>query len=595
MSESAVLVESINKAFRGGQFEPFLQGIRFPLFKNLQEGLEIQFTFPVTAILGENGSNKTSILRAIQACPDQYSIGDYWFDTELDHIGTKEGPQRYIHWYRVPSGKIAEVIKSRMEKSNRGPDYFETERPRMRDGMHAMPPMCDEDSNYRNQTRWKSISKQVVYLDFRAQLPAFDILMNFDWRGEKCNGNRSAKKRLVRDQSLRLRKILDDLSSSKVLWSKERILCAAELLSKEEVAEISKILDRDYEEIRVVRHDLFDCIGWTAMLKTKNLEYSEAFAGSGEFAVVMLVHALMNAEDHSLILLDEPETSLHPGAQKALTEFLMRSSLSHKHQIIFSTHSREMVEYLPDNGRKLLGVSRSGKVQLISQSASLTESFCRLGATFCENTVIVEDRLVVEIVKAALRREGIDVLRSYDVRYVAGGAGSLLSQVVPVTSQIETKYIILLDGDMRPKTRPERVPENHQELKEALEAYRISEKNLIRDGGNGDDEAQWNKAAKRVVQWANEHVGYLPGNCCPEALLLCLYDGQITCSSEEAKKAFVELTRKELAICEEEDVNSDDIFNTQRRVLGEIANRGDKTWVKVAKEIVAEIKSKTYE
>jgi hypothetical protein len=42
--------------------------------------------------------------------------------------------------------------------------------------------------------------------------------------------------------------------------------------------------------------------------KTNNVVYSEAYAGSGEIAVVKLVHDIVKAKNCSLILLDEPET-----------------------------------------------------------------------------------------------------------------------------------------------------------------------------------------------------------------------------------------------------------------------------------------------
>src|SRR5690606_39346468 len=65
----------------------------------------------------------------------------------------------------------------------------------------------------------------------------------------------------------------------------------------------------------------------------KNINYSEAFAGSGETAIVILVHKIFNATNESLILLDEPETSLHSGAQKRLMSFLIEQCIKKKHQI----------------------------------------------------------------------------------------------------------------------------------------------------------------------------------------------------------------------------------------------------------------------
>jgi hypothetical protein len=53
--------------------------------------------------------------------------------------------------------------------------------------------------------------------------------------------------------------------------------------------------------------------GATCVLHTANLHHTEAFAGRGEFAVVRLVIDILGAKATSLILLDEPEVSLHLG------------------------------------------------------------------------------------------------------------------------------------------------------------------------------------------------------------------------------------------------------------------------------------------
>src|SRR5216683_7769739 len=51
------------------KFEPYISHIRFPHYKNLAADLRIDFEFPITALVGANGTNKSSILRAIRARP----------------------------------------------------------------------------------------------------------------------------------------------------------------------------------------------------------------------------------------------------------------------------------------------------------------------------------------------------------------------------------------------------------------------------------------------------------------------------------------------------------------------------------------------
>jgi predicted ATPase len=90
------------------------------------------------------------------------------------------------------------------------------------------------------------------------------------------------------------------------------------------------------------------------------MSYTEAFAGSGEFAVVRLVVALAGAQPGSLILLDEPEVSLHPGAQERLMSFLYVRVKKLKHQAVLATHSPGIIRWLPPEAIKVLVVDGTG-------------------------------------------------------------------------------------------------------------------------------------------------------------------------------------------------------------------------------------------
>ena len=80
------------------KLEPYINYIRFPSYKNLDQDLRIDFDFPLTAIVGQNGTNKSSVLRAIYGCPDGYSVGNFWFSTDIDPI-SDSSRSRYIYSY----------------------------------------------------------------------------------------------------------------------------------------------------------------------------------------------------------------------------------------------------------------------------------------------------------------------------------------------------------------------------------------------------------------------------------------------------------------------------------------------------------------
>lgn len=575
--------EKLESAFNNSaEFRPYIQKISFPKIKMLQPGMEMTFDYPITAIVGPNGANKTTILRAMEACPEGKSLSDYWFDTNLDVIDESNGTPRYFYEYSpYELDKTLQVMKARVNRAGRKSDYFETSRPRPKDGMRKMPPMHADDMPYRTTDRWKPIKKNVVYIDFRAQLPAYDIFMNFDWRNGKASLD--DKKGLVRKTSGHLKDVLDDLASEKSYYGREKLISPAEELPEGEVETIGRILGKSYSRIRLVCHEFYMCYGWTAVLDSDDLEYSEAFAGSGEYAVIRLVHSVDNACEKSLILLDEPETSLHPGAQKELMKYLANESLKKKHQIVMSTHSPSMIEALPNQARKLLAVNKSlSYVYLASGASSLEESFVRIGASFGRNKILVEDMLAKEIVLAAARGAGDAYLQTIDLVSMPGGVSGLLRACIACAMMGE-ECIVLLDGDQRPE-KPLSEGVRDSDLEEELESVGITDSLLIRDGGSGDSEAQLMASRRKVHDWFKSHVGYLPSEECPENLLIEMSGESPKPSPREAKEYWVAYAKTQLGKSESEEVDSQEILYSLKFILASF-ERDHPCFVEIREEI----------
>ena len=88
----------LKKIMASSKIEPFIRHIRFPFFKNLAEGSKIDFEYPITALVGQNGTNKSSVLRALFGSPNNYSLGSLWFSTDVDEI-KDGGRSRFIYGY----------------------------------------------------------------------------------------------------------------------------------------------------------------------------------------------------------------------------------------------------------------------------------------------------------------------------------------------------------------------------------------------------------------------------------------------------------------------------------------------------------------
>lgn len=90
--------------------------------------------------------------------------------------------------------------------------------------------------------------------------------------------------------------------------------------------------------------------------------YSEFHFGAGEASVIRIVAGIEAANANALILIEEIENGLHPIAVRALVEYLIEVAARKSAQVIFTTHSNDALDPLPDraNGRVTPETSRKG-------------------------------------------------------------------------------------------------------------------------------------------------------------------------------------------------------------------------------------------
>lgn len=568
-------MEKINK-LRGlmssEAIEPFIRHIRFPFFKNLTEGSVIEFSFSVTALVGQNGTNKSSVLRALFGSPNNYSLGSLWFSTDVDEI-KDEGRSRFIYgYYDKYTNQVVEVIKTRISKEQ-DPDYWEPSRPLRGDGMQGMPDTRLSPNQLK--TRWKAIDKNVLYLDFRATISAFD---KFFYHSDF---HTYPKKDYLRKRSKLLREIIDnDLSTYQPHKGKKEKLFKNILLDENKLRIISSILGRNYISIRLIEHSLFtNDSAPTIILQSESYKYSEAFAGSGEFAVAILVHKLLDCPRASLVLLDEPEVSLHPTAQTNLMNFLFSESLKNKHQIIISTHSSTIVRDLPKEAIKLFCLSqKTGNVDIL-QDVSPEESFFILGDRLEKITIIVEDRLALKFVEKSLRTGGEALLNSFEIKYCPGGAGSLYQTIaVPLCIANVKNVIFLFDGDQKYSTKfptSRSIPEeDNEQLGEIIQKLIRQKLKFSTDGGErGENLQQKYHLQRNFIDFIHDRIDFLPV-LTPELFLVENTYGDYKQYREAVPKEIIDCKKITLEICKldtgEMNVNSDNIYETQIRMLNKI-------------------------
>jgi predicted ATPase len=436
-------------------YKKYIKKIRFPYFKKLKQNTEINFNYPFTVLVGPNGSGKSSTLQALYGCPNGKNVSDFWFSTSLDPI--KEGGDernRFIYKFQPPGYLTdVEVIKQRTKRTastNRpeDPDYWETARPTVKDGMDKMPSFTKKDSSIRNETRWKAIDKDVIYIDFRAELSAFDKFFYFG-TFDKRHSIRS-KQDFIRYRSKALSTHIDSSSGYPLSWHSRTTKSVTEL-SFQELNWVNKILGKSYLSAKIVVHNLYNNDGYSIIFTNSDDKYTEAVAGSGEVSVVNCVVKVLKANKDSLILLDEPEVSLHPGAQIELRNLLLDEIKKNGHQVILSTHSEHFVDGLPNKAIKLFQYSNvDGRYEVLNE-CSPQQAFIRLGSrAYGKKKLYVEDELAKVLVEEAIKEIDPELLSTYCVISYPGGAPTIINNLLVqfLIDQDLNDDIVFLDGDM---------------------------------------------------------------------------------------------------------------------------------------------------
>lgn len=463
----------------------FIQEIRYPFYKKLQLNSTLTFDSAFTALVGPNGSGKSSVLTSLYGAARGNSLGDFWFSTELDPIQNDEsgGSARIIYKY-IPDGmeEQVEVIKLRIRSARTGqrenPDYWETAKPRLADGMDRMPDISlPEHEQHRTSTRWKAVNKEVVYIDFRSELCAFDIAFYF--KDMQASNNYSHVQDFLRDRSRYLKNKLNSPSSLPASWYSQQI-GKIEVLTEKQLYWANKILGKHYISATRVLHTMFEDKGYSIFFNDGSNQYSEAAAGSGEVAVVNCVCKVLSAPENALILLDEPEVSLHPGAQNELRNLLFEAILEKGAQVVISTHSEHFLKNLPNNAIKLFQQDVSGRYS-VSNECSPEQAFSRLGGiTDTKVKIYVEDLLAQSLIEAALQDIDVTISNNYVVIPYPGGADTIVKQlpVLLAVTNDTSQDIALLDGDKRKSVHPRHQHKYTPEIQSGILEVKLFSQNI---------------------------------------------------------------------------------------------------------------------
>lgn len=208
-------------------------------------------------------------------------------------------------------------------------------------------------------------------------------------------------------------------------------------------AYITKILGKDVSEYQIAQSDRYGNIKLLSGQTDGGKSYSEFHFGAGESSIIKMVLDIENANDNSMVLIEEIENGLHPVAVMRLVDYLIDAADRKKLQIIFTTHSEYAIRSLPAEAvwASVNGKAINGKLDILSLR-SLT------GEVNSELIIYTEDVFAKEWVLSMLRTQSSIATDAIEI-YPMGGDGVAVHTNKNNNSNPgqKTRSICVIDGD----------------------------------------------------------------------------------------------------------------------------------------------------
>lgn len=171
---------------------------------------------------------------------------------------------------------------------------------------------------------------------------------------------------------------------------------------------VSRILGGNYEDIFFQGVESATRKAQLGIAKRLGGQYSENNMGFGEGRVIHTIKVLESCPEKSLIVLEEPETSLHEYAQYEFSKYLIEVSLRRGHQIILSTHSSPILDALPPEARKMLTRDMEG-VRVYDRISSSSVRTALSAGREGKLVVCVEDKFAQSMLREILKRRASEI------------------------------------------------------------------------------------------------------------------------------------------------------------------------------------------
>lgn len=346
-------------------------------------GDTVQFRFPVVAISGQNGSGKSTVLKAAAAAyrardvpapgAQEFSPDDFFPSTPWESV----------------SGVWLEYVVKQGERET---------------STHTLR---------KPTSRWRGMTdrprRNTYFLDVSRTQP-IDTLIGY------------GKLAAVR--------IAEGTSSL--------------ALNAQSTTMLSNILGRTYTEGSILSDESGKQVG---VVETGGRRYSNYHQGAGEDATADFVALLQQIPRNSLVLIDEVEASLHPKAQRRLITEIIGVARERRVQFIVTTHSPYVLDQLPLEARVHIQADRNGEKEVMYAATPEYAMSLMDDRAHPELTIFCEDPQAEYICEAIIRRQRPALLPRVKILPVGPASTVRTLGELAVQSKLAGRCIGLLDGD----------------------------------------------------------------------------------------------------------------------------------------------------
>jgi predicted ATPase len=209
-------------------------------------------------------------------------------------------------------------------------------------------------------------------------------------------------------------------------------------LGPESLKYLSFIMGKEYIQAEILKSKRY-----TFQRCNTNIAYTAFNMGGGECCLIALLNLLQRMPRGGLLVVEEIEAGLHPQAQTRLAQILIEICQKKFIQIICTTHSETFLDALPRQARLVL--KKSGDEHSISESPSTRLAIYEMTGEFQPELIIYcEDSFAATLIREALPEK---LRLRVTIRSVGSDVTVIRQGVAHFRSGFKMKSLCVLDGD----------------------------------------------------------------------------------------------------------------------------------------------------